>query len=508
MILNRKHIKALILIGILLTFFQNVNGQIIFPRPFAMATDDLGWNKGSSLGDSGGPWRIGFRRNLDIRDYKPIVEVGKVIGVRFQSLFILSEMDRENVCRNYPTTTQQGEKFDNSVNVDDMQLEIMQYVKKNAAFMEFGLHGVGHEHWIDGKRDRAEWYDIYGEKPWSEQDSREHLKCFSEIMAQYGFTKENGQSFPESYVPTAYGYYWNPDGEYSTGKIMHEFGVKFINTLLEEVSELNPPIEFGGGFDHGTIVINRYNYGNHWYKPASLPTQPLEEYKTDFIEAHWANWLATDDYMQNDLNKQWIKYFQSIQKSKNHYLAKNTEQLHSQWFYNHFTEVTEPEIGLVKIDNSRMPDEVYDYSLLGNMVLKVELKDGEHLSSATLNGKAIACYFEEFGYGYIYLPELLQKTYKLKYSIGTEQLPLYVQNNGTYNVYSIKENKDEVNIELRMYGTQVVHIKTSKPKSVISESKGLVIISKEYNDSENLLYLELNGLDMQGETGNIKLILN
>ncbi|MCF6269945.1 MAG: hypothetical protein L3J41_09550 [Melioribacteraceae bacterium] len=506
--MQNKYLRYLILIGLLLVFTINTSGQIIFPRAFAIATDDLGWNNGGSLGDSGGPWRIGFRRNLDIRDYKPIVEVGKAIGVRFQSLFILSEMDRENVCRNYPTTTQQGKNFDNSANVNDMQLEIMKYVKENAAFMEFGLHGVGHEHWINGKRDRAEWYDIYGEKPWSEQNSRDHLKCFSEIMAQYGFTKENGQSFPESFVPTAYGYYWNPDGEYSTGKIMHEFGVKYINTLLEEVAELNPPIEFGGGFDHGTIVINRYNYGNHWYKAAALPTKPLEEYETDFIEAHWANWLATDDFLQPDLNKQWIEYFQNIQKSKNHYLAKNTEQLHSQWFYNRFTEVVESEIGVVKIDNSKMPNEVYDYSLLGNMVLKIELKDGEHLSSALLNGKPIASYFEEFGYGYIYLPILLQKKYELKYTIGVETLPFYVKNNGTYNVYSVQKNEEEFNINIRMYGTQNVFIKTSKPTSVISENKNLQILSKKYNDSEGLLYLELYGLDMQGETGNIKLIFN
>ncbi len=491
-----------------MVFTNNTSGQIIFPRAFAIAIDDLGWNKGGSLIDSGGPCRIGLRRNMDIRDYKPIVEVGKAVGVRFQSLFVLSEMDRENICGNYPTTTQQGENFDNSVNVDDTQLEVMQYVRDNAAFMEFGLHGVGHEHWINGKRDRAEWYDIYGEKPWAEQDSRNHLKCFTEIMAQYGFTKENGQSFPESFVPCAYGYYWNPDGEYSTGKIMHEYGVKYINTLFEEIEELKPPIEFGGGFDHGTIVINRYNFGNDWYKAAALPTQPLEEYKTDIIEAHWSNWLATDDFLQADLNKQWIEYFQSIQKSKNHYLAKNTEQLHSQWFYNRFTEVIESERGVVKIDNSKMPNEVYDYSLLGNMVLKVELNDGQHLSSALLNGEPTASYFEEFGYGYIYLPKLLQKVYELKYIVGNKPLPFYVQNNGTYNVYSVENNTDEMNIKLRMYGTQKVHIKTSKPASVISKNKNLQIVSEKYNCSEGLLYLEMNGLDMQGETGNIKLIFN
>ncbi len=499
-----------IIIGIIVLLLQQISmGQIIFPRAFAIAIDDLGWNKGSSQGNTGGPWRIGLRRNLDIRDYKPIVEVGKAVGVRFQSLFILAEMDRENVCRNYPTTTQQGSKFDNSRNVNDMQLEIMKYVKDNASYMEFGLHGVGHEHWEKGKRFRAEWYDIYGEKPWSIEDTKDHLKCFSEIMAQYGFTKEKGQSFPESFVPCAYGYYWNPNGEYSTGKVMHEYGVKFINTLLEEIAELNPPIKFGGGFDHGTIVINRYNYGNWWYKTAALPTQPLEEYKTDIIESHWANWLADDDFLQPDLNKQWIKYFQDIQKSKNHYLAKNTEQLYSQWFYKRYTIVSEPELGTVEIDNTKMPNEVYQYNLLGNMVLKVKLKKGEHLFSALLNDKPIPSYFEEFGYGYIYLPPLKKDKYTLKYKLRNETLPFYVNNKkGTYNVYAIDKNSTAMKIKLRMYGTQEAIIKTPKPQKVISENKNLKIVSENYDNTKGVLHLSISGRDMQGETGLIQLIYN
>ncbi|MBU0476234.1 MAG: hypothetical protein KKF62_18965 [Bacteroidetes bacterium] len=503
--MGKKLIGFIIIISFM--FLQNISGQIIFPRAFAIATDDLGWNNGGSLGDSGGPWRIGIRRKMDIRDYKPIVEVGKTLGVRFQTLFVLSEMDRENVCSKYPTTTMQGEKFDNSANVNDMQLEIMKYVKENAAFMEFGLHGVGHEHWIDGKRDRAEWYDIYGEKPWSEQDSRDHLQCFSEIMAQYGFSKENGQSFPESYVPTAYGYYWNPDGAYSTGKIMHEYGVKYINTLFEEIEELNPPIKFGGGIDHGAIVINRYNYGNSWFELASLPKQTLDEYKTDFIEAHWANWLASDDFLQNDLNKQWIEYFQNIQKSKYHYLAKNTEQLHSQWFYNRYTKISEEQTGVVNIDNTQMLDEVYENELLGNLVLKVSLKEGEHISSAKLNGEDIASYFEEYGYGFIYLPKLLQKEYELHYSVDSHVLPIYVNNKGTYNVYSVKNYGDEIDIELKMYGTQIVQIKTPNPKKVLSENEYLQIISEKYDEVQSILSLELYGRNMQGETGIIKLRL-
>ena len=189
---------------------ENILKRIQFPKVFAVAINDMGWNNGGALAYTKGHWRVGFRRNFAVLDYYPIIEVGKAVGVRFQGFFILCEMDRLNVCAKYPTTTQAGESFDNSANIEPSQFEVMNYVKDNSAYLEFGIHGVGHEHWIDGKRTRAEWYDLENNKSWTEQDSRDHIKCFKEVMAQYGWTKENGQSFSESFVPCACGYYWNP----------------------------------------------------------------------------------------------------------------------------------------------------------------------------------------------------------------------------------------------------------------------------------------------------------
>ena len=483
-----------------------LHGQVIFPRAFAVAIDDMGWNEGGSLGDSGGPSRSGFRRNFDVRDYKCIVEVGKAVGVRFQGLFLLAEMDRQNVCANYPTTTQYGAKFDNAKNVDDSQLEVMKYIKDNAAYLEFGLHGVGHEHWNEGIRTRAEWYDLENDKPWPEQDSRDHIRCFKTIMAQYDWTEENGQSFPESYVPCAYGYYWNPAGKFSTGKLMHENGVKYINTLFEQITELNPPIEFGGGFDQGVHVINRYNYGNQWFEAASLPKEPLENYKTDIIETHWANWLATDDFLQPDLNSQWIAYFNEIQNHPDHYLAKNTEQLHSQWLYKHYTTVEEIEPGKVKINNKKMPAEVYSNDLLGNMVLAVPLEENYHVSYARLNGTPISACFRDGLFAYIYLPVLEQKEYDFEYKTGRTMMPIFVNNSGTYNVYTVKENQNRLLVRLKMYGTQTVIIKCPEPERIETSNPHLKIQSWDYNSISGFLDITISGRDMQGESGDLKVI--
>jgi hypothetical protein len=60
-------------------------------------------------------------------------------------------MDRQNILAQDATTNWQGKNWDNSKNVCQEQIDIMNFVKNNASYLEFGLHGVGHEYWVDGK---------------------------------------------------------------------------------------------------------------------------------------------------------------------------------------------------------------------------------------------------------------------------------------------------------------------------------------------------------------------
>ena len=483
--------------------------KMIFPRPFAFAVDDLGWNIGNDTGDldNQGPYRIGIDRKMDLNDYKVIVEVGKNVGVRIQSLFVLAEMDRQNILKNYPSTTWQGKNWDNSKNIGQEQIDIMDFVKDNAAYMEFGLHGVGHEFWVDGQKKRAEWYCIEDNHPWNKKTLEQHIQCFKDIMAQYGISKENGQRFPESFVPCAYGYHWNPDGKFSTGKLMSENGVKYVNTLFETIPELNPPKgNNGGGFDNGVIVVNRINYGNEWWKQDALPTVPLEKQESDIIESHWSNWLAQDNFLQDETTQKFIDYYMMVQKSTNRYCAKNTEQFYSQWLYKKYTKVKQKSENVVEIDNTKMPNEAYKHDILGVMVLKVPIMPQEHITYATLNGSQIPAYFEQSGWAFLYLPVLKQQTYTLKYKIGKQTMPFYVYNDGTYNVYSIKKTNKNMLIDLKMYGTQTVKIKCdSSPVNIKSKNKNLKILSYKFDDLNKILSVKIRGIDIQGERAKIEL---
>jgi hypothetical protein len=480
------------------------SGGILFPKPFAIAIDDLGWMEGGSLGDDGGPWRAGLRRDFDVRDYKAVVDIAKASGIRLQAVFILSELDRLNIIGQYPHMTYQRENWDNSRNIGPHQIEIMDYVKENAAWLEFGLHGVGHEFWDEnGTRTRAEFYNTDENSPRPEHLMNQNLDVFEQIMAQYGLSRENGHSFPESFVPPAYGYYWNPDGDYSTGAILAKRGLKYANTQFNYVSELNPPADGSGGFDNGILILDRQNYGNPWYELESLPRTPIGTYQTEIIETHWSNLLAADDFLQDSVNSKWADFFRSVQEHPDHYLAKNTEQFYSQWLYRRHVTVTEELAGRVQIDARSIPAEAYKRAdMLGNMVLALKITDGSHISKALINGKPVPGFFSDAGYHFIYLPKLERRRYTLEYETGPRPLANRVEINGTYNVYSITHNRNRTQIDLQMYGTQDVHIYTNRePAAVTSNNERLRVLERTYDSDAGLLILTVHGHDIQGERG-------
>lgn len=480
------------------------SGGILFPKPFAIAIDDLGWMQGGSLGDEGGPWRAGLRRDFDVRDYKAVVDIAKATGVRLQAVFIMSELDRLNIIGQYPHMTYQQDKWDNSRNIGPHQIEIMDYVKENAAWLEFGLHGVGHEFWDEnGDRTRAEFYNTDENSPRPEDLMNKNLDVFEQIMAQYGLTRENGHSFPESFVPPAYGYYWNPDGDYSTGAILAKRGLKYVNTQFNYVSELNPPADGSGGFDNGVLALDRHNYGNPWYELASLPRTPIGTYQTEIIETHWSNLLAADDFLQESLNNEWAEFYQSVQEHPDFYLAKNTEQFYSQWLYRRHVTVTEELAGRVGIDAGSMPAEAYQRAdMLGNMVLALKLPEGSYISKALIDGNPVPGFFSDAGYQFIYLPKLEQRQYTLEYETGPAPAAERVEINGTYNVYGVTRERNSMQVDLQMYGTQDVHIYTQRePSSVASGNERLRVLETGYDAGKGLLTIKVSGHDIQGERG-------
>jgi hypothetical protein len=103
----------------------------------------------------------------------------------------------------------------------------------------------------------------------------------------------------------------------------------------------------------------------------------------------------------------------------------------------------------------------------------------------------------------MYLPPLEKRKYSFQYSVGLEEMPLYVYNDGTYNVYQLSVSEKEIVIHLKIYGKQVVKIRCAAPVKVVSFTPG-VTLSEHYYQND-LLHIILESKDIQGKGCEIRL---
>jgi hypothetical protein len=247
--------------------------------------------------------------------------------------------------------------------------------------------------------------------------------------------------------------------------------------------------------DHGLMVLLRSG-GVAWDSANSAPNTYPE---TEFMTSHWTNFVDPDPARNHEAGDKWITWFNKVKEDPNRYTAKNTAQLHSQFLYRKFSHVSVTG-NTVLVDNHEMPDWAYDRGLLGNLLLKHKLREGEHISSASVNGRDIACYYEERGFAYVVLPKLEKRQYTLTVTTGTSDTPTYVWNNGTYNVQDFQSGPDKAVVGLEMYGTQQVKVKLLfEPHEVTSNNTDLEIKDRRYEAP--FLSMLIHGRNIQGQPG-------
>ena len=463
----------------------------VIPTPISVGIDDVGWKRGWSTADTGGPWRGGTAvgRWMVWEDYEVLKYIGETVKTRLQSLFVMSEFDRSNICAEYPTTTQEGSSWDNSALVSDDDFTIMNYVKDQSAYIEFGLHGVGHEHWDDGVKTRAEFSNQPdNNSPWPFSVVWGHMECFDRIIDQYGLT------FPKSFVPPSHAYYYNPSDPNDTGGLMAQWGVKYGVQLTTHMT------------NHDLVVLPRiFHVG--WNQTSVAPTTVASGYY--YEGSHWTNFVEPDPADNHIAGDKWISWFNQIKDLPERYLPKNTAQLYSQYFYKNHSSF-QIEAGHVYIDNTSMPDWVYNLDLLGNLILKIPLEAGEHISAATLNGGNIACYYEDRDFGYMVLPRMDQSNHVLTYTVGPSKMTDYVLNDGTYNVDSFELSPTGAIVSVEMYGSQDITIKLDmfEPVFVRCSTDDLIINSAVWDDISSTLTVNVTASDAQGVSGEIAISAN
>jgi hypothetical protein len=498
------------------------------PNGIGLGIDDLGWDSGYYRKDENGSYTE-EKRNWEVADYQNVIDIGRAAGSRLMTAWVMGALDKSGITLrpeyNPPSTvsymTGRGTRpteISDAGKVD----EVMELVRISADAIDFGIHGVSHEHYYprhDGTvgRVRAEWAfkpdgstGISHRYEWEEQILR--MECYIELVRQY-FDEETC-SVPKSIVFPGHGYYYGDGtGSETTGRLMNLFGVKYANGSTKSCTTIGR-----GTIDNGLLFIDR-GFGAAYDSIAETPWDGIDypdgQYLPDrfgWTEAHFPNlWNTTVD--DTDAFDKWVAYLTGLNDSPNRYLAPNTAQCSSQWLYRNYAGLTPVDTGSAIIDTSGIPPEAYQHDLLSTLVMKVPLKPGQHVSRAAIDkGAQIAGYHEdEFGYGYLLIGHesnpmgrLSPDTrYTLQIETGDTFPDSYVDMyKKTFNLFSRNEFDDRFEIGIEMYGTQEVKMKTSQiPVSAASTNPNLTILKASY--AAPFLTLTVSGKDIQGETGKL-----
>ncbi len=482
------------------------------PYAIGIAVDDLGWRD----------WTPENSRDPTLEDYQTIVDVGNNAGTRIMTAWIMGDLDRGKILAkpeyNRPIApsnmTPSGTRWNNTWAVGKDAVPLMELVRDNAAFIEFGLHGISHEHYADHRQQRAEFAHIDEANPgyaesWGWEDMNNKAIAFEELMCQY--YDEETSSFPVAFVPPGHAYYYGDDGrgsDESTGALLHTYGVKYANGDTGVATQLGE-----GGIDHGVLFIDRaYGCNYNWegctpwvgdWNDFDYPDYPTGEY--GWVEAHFPNlWDAEED---------WVAYLWGLNDAPDRMLGRNTAQVLSQWLYRKYASVSGSE-GTYTIDNTQMVEDAYTYDLLGTLILKTPLASGEHIQSAHLNGDAqiLGCYEDGYGYGYLVIGHgtnpmgrLDRAVYTLKSTLGSAYMPAYVDLAGaTFNVFAFEWGARSASLKIEMYGTQDVRVRLPFiPTEVLSDNPDLEIVSWSWEAP--FVTIGVKGKDIQGEVGAIRI---
>lgn len=481
--------------------------KFIIPIAQTLATDDLGWCSAQDDHKKGGPFRLLSDHKITKEDYIKYVNIAKKLGTRFLTGFVLSEFDREKacgkVCYNKPVApcdiTEKGLAWTN--NVPDES--IMDYIKENGAYIDFGLHAVRHGHYTQGRNLPGEWArrplkddndnPLPGEPnevvPWDSENITDRVVagCYREILRQY-FTEEEF-SFPESFIPPSHILYVNPDSPVSTPAVLSEYGVKYCTLRYTSKNEIMPYFEKFGLFDHSIFMVDRrapkeVSYDKDSCKPPFLP-RPYA-----FIETHFNNLWGVEYY--------WEKYLSLINIYPTRMLAKNTENVFSNWVYRKYAKVTVKK-GVININTEKVPREFYDKNIISNLVLKVFLGPFDIKKALGM----CAYYKDRWGYAYITFADIknpmgrLDGNYNFEYRIGTESPCVPDNSLDTYSIYGMEKGETALKIRLKVYRNQSLKIKCDREYTDISSSSEKVEI-KDTFWRKGYMYINLRAVSMTG----------
>jgi len=308
---------------------EGVVQQAAIPMPIQVVIDDVGWWSGEDGHERGEPYRTGVARDHVPADYEAIAALGKALGMRPQAAMVVCEWDRDNVLRHAPSCTWMGREWDNRRWVGPWLDRAADVIRRNQAHIEVTLHGVGHEYWIDGRMERAEWHDRQGRmRP--REDVLLHLDMCARILGQHGLGP-----FPESFVPAAFLHRFGDD-EGGLAAILREAGIRHISTPFSAMHTSRPPEHDCFGFDAGVITVDRGHDLCRWFEVGPRPGGALDG---PICGMHWPNLLHADPERNHEVVERWAAFLKPYDLRCDTMLAPDTRAFASQLAFHHLAQI-------------------------------------------------------------------------------------------------------------------------------------------------------------------------
>jgi hypothetical protein len=303
------------------------------PMPLQVVIDDVGWWSGEDGSERQEPYRTGIDRRHVPADYRAIVDLGRALGIRPQAATVLCEWDTENLLRALPESTWMGAEWDNSRWVGPWLEEAADVIRQNEAHYELTIHGLGHEHWTNGRYTRAEWADENGRMRPREQVEA-HLDAFEAILARHQLG-----GLPRSFVPTAFrhGFGRTEGRDVSMAELLARRGVTYINTPFGSMANADAVLHGVFGLDSGVMTVDRGDDLLDWDVIGQVPSGALTG---PTCGLHWPNLLHPDPERNAEIVAAWVALLAPYDERADTMLAPDSVAFQRQLAHHVCTRVT------------------------------------------------------------------------------------------------------------------------------------------------------------------------
>ena len=297
--------------------------NISIPMPLIVSIEDVGWWSGTDGSAYDQPFRTGMQRAHVPQDYTALAALGRGLDMRIQAGFVLCEWDKENLLRKLPSSTWMGEKWIVPSTTIAQKEAAAEIIKKEQAYIEFALHGIGHEFWADGKMERSEFHDSAGNM--RERDEiKKHLACFFAIMDQYGL-----DCYPRIFIPPALKHSFG-NREAGFQHIISQFGIRYVSLMFKKAKWYAVPQTHTIAWENDVLLVERGAAEVNWHTSAS---EPCFQFDRPVMALHWANILHPDPERNLEVIKRWVAYIREKSEKKAILLARDTQSCFTQYLH-------------------------------------------------------------------------------------------------------------------------------------------------------------------------------